>query len=302
MKSSQLMSRIEAAGWRRIRGEGSHFTYERQGKRALYAYGRPQTEVGKHNLREIEKRFNLVEIERETHDKRVEASLQERLVAATKPQVSVKSEDKGEMTDQVARLLFAQLHRDHKMNTTEVGRATRIGPNDLVEYFHHARPLKSSDLRVLWAWLETQERTLGLVRDRNLLLKKGYGARTGATNSRDPFIDLAVKAIRAAMVGGNTASDIARAIGVNSSVVNSMLKGRSKTIFPGNKSAIQKWIAENEMIEPEPVQPVKEEVKGEVFDSYDQELVAIHRVREAIKGLNHGAAIRALRYVIERVE
>lgn len=309
MKSSQVMARIEAAGWKRIRGEGSHFTYERHGKRALYAYGRPQSEIGKVKLRDIERRFNLKEIEQEVHTRHVSQGL-------TRAQVSVRNTTDhiaDEMTDQTARLLFTQLHRDHKVRVFDVSGALKIGTTDLVNYLHHGKALKPSDRSAFWVWLGEQEHKLDLTRDRNALLDRGYGARTGSSNAIDPFLEKAREALKTALVGKNKQTDLARAIGVAPSVIGGILNDRSKTIYPDNKRKIQQWITDNDIevaaptsIDPDryPVPdmtafPVRDVLASE--PATDPEMDAIQKTWTAVRGLSGPAARRVLNYVTDRI-
>lgn len=303
MKSSQLMARLEAAGWKRIRSDGSHFTYEHpKYGRGLYAYGRPQTEVGKRNLREIENRFKLKEIERDKEVKRM-AQAQTREAPAVRVRPSAP-----EMTDEAARLLYTQLHRDHKVDISDISHAIKVPYLTLHNYMHRGQPLTSTDRAVLWAWLGEQEHKLGLVRDRETLRRMGYGVRTGSSNAVDPWISQARAALKAALVGGNKQSDLARTIGVQASVIGGILNGRSKTIYPGNRQKIQQWIDDN--AEPELVPTPGEIVVVEaekpqevtINITVDQELEAIQKVLAAVRGLRPLDAKRALRYVLERMD
>jgi predicted RNA binding protein YcfA (HicA-like mRNA interferase family) len=310
LKASQVIARIEAAGWKKIRSEGSHAVFEhaKYGRRST-AFGRPQRDVNKHRLLEVVKDFHLDEIEQAKLDARLQEA-KRRPEPARQALARVIPEPTIDMSDQDIRILWAQLHKEYGFTLFKLSKDLAIGTADLTDFLHHGKSLRPSLRDVLVSYVSAKETTLKLTRDRAALLKKGYGARTGSSNAVDPFVAVAREAILKTLDAGVRVTELATTIGIGASVIYGIKSGKSKTIYPSVKAALQKWVEENwteEKPEPPQEQVPSEDVQAREYaatqvSGVDDELVAIAIVLKAVKPLDRITAKRALRYVLERMD
>jgi predicted RNA binding protein YcfA (HicA-like mRNA interferase family) len=310
LKASQVIARIGAAGWKKIRSEGSHVIFEhpKYGRRST-AFGRPQRDVNKRRLVEVIEDFHLAEIE----TARIEARLAEsrrRPEPARATLARIVPEPTPEMSDQDIRLLWAQLHKEHGYTVFKLVSDLPLNSGDLMDLLHHGKSLRPSDRDAVVAYMATRERQHNLTRDRAVLLKKGYGARIGSSNAVDPFIPVVREAIQKTLDAGVRITELAETIGIGASVIYGIKSGKSKTIHPEPKAKLQKWVGENWAEEEKPEPPQEQEPTHDVeareyaalqVSSIDDELVAIQIVLKAIQPLKRNVAMRALGYVLERI-
>lgn len=332
------MQRLERAGWRRIRQDGAHFTYEREGKRITYHYGRPQTELGKVKLKEEMRRFDLVRIEAamEAARKTQSAIAAQQAVdrantrleaarAASEPHLN------GELSYQEMHILFAQLHRDHKIRVTDIGEATGIGHSALHEYIHLQKPtLNKAELAALRDWFLEREVRLNLTRDRSELLKRGYGVRAGSITKRDNR--LSVIAVALAATGEKQVDLNYKIFGKRTTgIVGAVINNEVKRVTPKSMERLEAWYkAYTHPLAEAPKPVIREEttpaahgygVKSQdelkelvesfgpnaarramgMQDAPDWESVAVKAVWEAIKDLDAKAQARVLNYNLSRV-
>jgi len=337
LKSSEFMQRLERAGWKRIRQDGSHFTYERDGKKVTYYYGRPQTVLGKVKLLHEERRFDLKRIEKEQATERaarVAASAQraERKEATTMTAIAEATKMEPVLNHELSyremHILYAQLNRDHGVSITQLVAFTGIGHQLLHEYMHQQKPsLSKPQLTVLRDWFLAQEVKHGLTRDRAELLKRGYGARTGSINARDNRLPIIATALKAT---DRTFTDLNKEIFGKSSgggIVGAVARGAVKRVTPQNMEKLeawyQNWLSGGPQPEPKPEPEVRTEVvpaahgygipKPEAEKQFgppmplsaflgDPESRAVTSVWLALAGLDGKAKTRVLTYTLNRVE
>lgn len=310
MKSREVQSRIEAAGWKKIRSEGSHAVFEhpKYGRQSI-GFGAPTRDLNKRRLLEVVKSFHLVEIEQAKIAARLEeAKRRPEPARVTLARVVPEPQPLIEVSDQEIRILWAQLHKEHGETIQKLGRSLSVSTGDLTDFLYHSKPLAASDRTRLAKYMTIQESIHNLTRSRDELLKRGYGGRTGSSNEVDPFMAVLREAIQKTLnAGGITYTDLANTIGVGPSVLYGINGGRSKTLHSESKAKLRKWWEEN-WSEPAPQTPQEPQEAPKVVTldsdrpSIDDELVAIQIVLNAVKPLGSLTAKRALRYVLERMD
>jgi predicted RNA binding protein YcfA (HicA-like mRNA interferase family) len=310
LKSSQVVARIEAAGWKKIRSEGSHAVFEhpKYGRRST-AFGVPSKEVNKRRLLEVVREFHLTEIETAKIEARLaEAKRRPEPARVSLARVVPEPQSVSEMSDQEIRLLWAQLHKEHGVTQFKLASDLNMTFGELSDFLYHGQSLRPSHRIDMVDRMTNYERQFKLTRNRAELLKRGYGARTGSQNAIDPFLAVVREALQKTLDGtGITITDLANTIGIGASVIHGIKSGKSKTLHPAGKAKLQKWYEEN-WSEPvaeaptEAAEPAKEPEQSFTPDPIDNELVAIQIVLNAVKPLGANVAKRALRYVLDRME